>query len=56
MLFSPIKLINLITFATTMVATAELRELSLQVPAKPLSPTMPPPSGVFKMDEDAKAM
>jgi hypothetical protein len=38
------------------VAAAELRELSLRLPATPLSPGMPPTLGVFKMGEDSRAM
>jgi hypothetical protein len=39
-----------------LVATAKLRELSLQAPIEPLILAMPPTSGAFKMDEDAKAV
>jgi hypothetical protein len=35
---------------------AELRELSLQIATPPLSPTMPMTSGIFKTDEDTKAV
>jgi hypothetical protein len=42
--------------AAIVVATAKLRELSLQVPTEPLISAMPPTSGIFKMDEDAKAV
>jgi hypothetical protein len=37
-----------------LVAMAELRELSLRLPTAPLGPVMPPMSGIFKMDKDAK--
>jgi hypothetical protein len=38
------------------ITMAELRELSLQIATPPLSPTMPMTSGIFKMDEDTKAV
>jgi hypothetical protein len=44
-----------IELAAAAVAVAELRELNLRIPTTPLSPTMPPTSSVFKMDEDVKA-
>jgi hypothetical protein len=47
---------NSLELATTAVTMAELRELGLRVAAKSLSPTMPPISGVFKMDEVDKAV
>jgi hypothetical protein len=39
-----------------MVATAELRELCLQVPIALLSPAMLPTSGIFMTDVDAKVV
>jgi hypothetical protein len=42
--------------AAAVVAMAKLRELSLQVPTEPLISAMPPTSGIFKMDEDAKVV
>jgi hypothetical protein len=42
--------------AAVVVPTAEQREFSLHVPTAPLSPTMPPTSDIFKMDEDAMAV
>jgi hypothetical protein len=38
-----------------LAAAVELREFSPQEPTKPLSLVMLPMSGIFKMDEDAKA-
>jgi hypothetical protein len=45
-----------IELAAAAVATTKLKELSLQIPIAPLIPTMPTMSGIFKMDEDAKAV
>jgi hypothetical protein len=45
-----------VELATAVVTMAELRELSLWIPAAPLSPSMPPTSGIFKADEDTKAV
>jgi hypothetical protein len=45
-----------IELVATMVTMAELRELSLQVPAALLSSAMPSTSSIFKMDEDDKAV
>jgi hypothetical protein len=45
-----------IELAAVVVTVTKLWELSLQLPTVPLSPTMPPSSGLFKADEDAKDM
>jgi hypothetical protein len=45
-----------IELATAAVAMAVLRELSLRLPTTPLNPGMPPTSGIFKADEDTKAV
>jgi hypothetical protein len=45
-----------IELATTAVDVIELRELSLRIPTALLSSAMPLMSGVFKMDEDTKAV
>jgi hypothetical protein len=42
--------------AAATIAAVELRELSLWMPMAPLNPGMPPTSGIFKADEDAKAV
>jgi hypothetical protein len=46
---------NSLELATTVVATAELREPSLQLLTMPFSSVMPPTSGTFKTDKDDKA-
>jgi hypothetical protein len=45
-----------VELAATVVAVAELKELSLRLPATTLSPRMPPTPGVFKTGEDARAV
>jgi hypothetical protein len=45
-----------IELAAAAVAMAVLRELSLRLPTTPLNPGMPPTSGIFKADEDTKAV
>jgi hypothetical protein len=47
---------NNIELAAAAVTAAKLREVSLQAPMEPLILAMPPTSGVFKTDEDAKAV
>jgi hypothetical protein len=42
--------------AAATVAVAELRDLSLRLPATPLSPGMPPTPSVFKMGKDTRAV
>jgi hypothetical protein len=45
-----------IELAVAMVTVAELTEFSLWLPTAPLSPDVPPVSGVFKTNEDAKVV
>jgi hypothetical protein len=45
-----------IELAATMVTAAELWEINLWLPIAPLRSAMPPMSGIFKADEDARAV
>jgi hypothetical protein len=47
---------NDIKLAATVVATVELREISLRLPMTPLNPVMPLMFGAFKVDEDANSV